>query len=300
VEPLYRIHVVAERVGVTEALLRAWERRYGLTKPQRTPGGYRAYTETDIEVLKRIKKLTEQGVSIGEAARHGPALRRELSKQASPPPPPPSDGEQLARWRSEMLAAGQAYDQERVDAVLDQALAVLPPRLAFERLVAPALVEVGDAWHRGELSVAQEHLVSQAARSRLAAALVARPRRGTKHVLCACFPEEEHDIGLLGAALRLSEAGVKVTFLGARTPAQELAQAAAGSKVHLIALSALVDPGPRPFRATLARLMKQVPPGIPVVVGGAAARAHAKAVEELGARLVDTSEQWDAFLRTLR
>lgn len=301
VEPLYRIHVVAERVGVTEALLRAWERRYGLTKPQRTSGGYRAYTEADIAVLKRVKELTEQGVSIGEAARHGPALRRELSKaQAEKPAEPAPDGERLTRWREEILSAARAFDQSRVDQVLDEALAVLPPRWVFERLVAPALIEVGDLWRAGELSVAQEHLVSQAARSRLVAAMVSRPRRGAKHVVCACFPDEEHDVGLLGAALRFSEAGLKVTYLGARTPGQQLAHAVAASKAQLVALSALVDPGPRAFRSTLARVMKQLPAGVQVVVGGAAARQHAKVVEALGAKLLDTPEQWDAFARTLR
>lgn len=300
-EPLYRIHVVAERVGVSEALLRAWERRYALTRPQRTPGGYRAYTEADIAVLKRVKELTEQGVSIGEAARLGPALRREVAKaQAEKPPEPPPDTERLSRWREELLFATRAFDQARVDEVLDEALAALPPRWVFERLVAPALIEVGNLWHAGELSVAQEHLASQAARSRLVAALVSRPRRGARHVVCACFPDEEHDIGLLGAALRFSEAGLRVTYLGARTPAEQLARAVTESKAQLVALSALVDPGPRVFRATLARVLKRLPAGVQVLVGGAAARVHARAVEALGARLLDTPEQWDAFARALR
>jgi methylmalonyl-CoA mutase cobalamin-binding subunit len=118
-------------------------------------------------------------------------------------------------------------------------------------------------------------------------------------VVCACFPDEEHDVGLLGAALRFSELGLRVTYLGARTPAQQLGHAVAASKAHLVALSALVDPGPRTFRATLARTMKALPPGVPVVVGGAAARLHARAVDALGARLLETPEQWDAFARSL-
>lgn len=295
-EPLYRIHVVAERVGVSEALLRAWERRYGLTRPKRTSGGYRAYSETDIAVLLRVTELTRQGVSIGEAARHVPALRQELTRPKAAAAPQ-GDQVQLSRWREALLAAARGWDQGGVDAVLDEALAVLPSRLAFERLVAPALIEVGELWHAGALTVAQEHLVSQAARSRLAAALVSRPRRGVKHVLCACFPDEEHDVGLLGAALRFSEAGLQVTFLGARTPAQELGRAAQAGKVDLVALSAVVDPGPRAFRATLARIRRSLPAGVSLVVGGAAARTHAKALKSQGAGLVDTPGQCDAALR---
>ena len=54
-ERTYRIHIASEMTGVSEGLIRAWERRYGVLKPRRTPSGYRAYTQGDIEVLKRLR-----------------------------------------------------------------------------------------------------------------------------------------------------------------------------------------------------------------------------------------------------
>jgi MerR family transcriptional regulator, light-induced transcriptional regulator len=296
-EPLYRIHVVAQRVGLSEALIRAWERRYKLLKPQRTPGGYRAYSEADVALLQRVKEFTAQGISIGEAARLAPQIRKDLARGSEAAAPVAVDGAPLERWRDELLSCASAFDQARVDAVLDEALATLPPLLVFDRVLVPVLVEVGERWHRGELSVAEEHLVSQAIRNRLLAVLAARTRRGAQHVICACLPGEDHEVGLLGAALRFREAGFRVTWLGARTPADDLGRAVAKSRPSLVALAAHLNEGVRGLRASLGGVLKTLPRGVPVVVGGAAARQHQSLVAELGAEVVDTPEQWARLFR---
>ena len=60
-EGLYPIRTVSEVSGVNAITLRAWERRYGLFKPKRTPKGHRLYSEKDIlrirEVLALLKKV---------------------------------------------------------------------------------------------------------------------------------------------------------------------------------------------------------------------------------------------------
>ena len=65
----YRIGDVARFVGVSTHALRAWERRYGTVLPNRTPGGSRRYDAAQIERLKTLKGLTDNGHSIGEVAR---------------------------------------------------------------------------------------------------------------------------------------------------------------------------------------------------------------------------------------
>jgi MerR family transcriptional regulator, light-induced transcriptional regulator len=65
----YRIGDVARYVGVSTHALRAWERRYGTVKPQRTPGGSRLYDAAQIDRLKTLKGLTDFGHSIGEVAQ---------------------------------------------------------------------------------------------------------------------------------------------------------------------------------------------------------------------------------------
>ncbi|WP_224243024.1 MerR family transcriptional regulator [Hyalangium gracile] len=294
-ERTYRIHIAAELSGVRVELIRAWERRYGVLTPQRTPSGYRVYTDRDVALLKRLKQLTEEGVSISDAVKLLPQLQRELSG-ASEPQPSEVSASSLAAWRAAVLAAAESHDQAHVSAVLDEVLVALPAIKAFDEVLAPLQREVGDHWHEGRLTVVQEHLVSQVVRARMVSLLQVGPERESgQHAVLACFPEEEHEIGLMGAALRLRRAGFRVTLLGQRVPAAELGRLVAQLRPTLVGLSAVVDPGAAGFAATVAAVLQALPRDIPVWVGGAAALAHREACEQLGARVFTSQEDWRAF-----
>ncbi|PPD57988.1 MerR family transcriptional regulator [Dehalogenimonas etheniformans] len=56
--PRYVIHVAAELIGVKTHTLRYYERS-GLVKPQRSPGNIRLYSESDIEILRRVRSLMD-------------------------------------------------------------------------------------------------------------------------------------------------------------------------------------------------------------------------------------------------
>ena len=290
----YRIHIAAELSGVRVELIRAWERRYGVLAPERTPAGYRVYTDRDVALLKRLKALTDEGVSISEAAKLLPQLRAEMDAAPLPAPPGAEEpsGSQPEAWRAAVMAAAEAYDQPRVARVLDEVLAALPPLKAFEDVLVPVQREVGDRWHAGTLTVAQEHLVTQVVRERLVSLLHGSPRGGRRHAVLACFPEEEHEIGLLGVALRLRHAGMRVTLLGQRVPADGLGETVARAKPDVVGLSAVMNRGATVFEDVLTRIREALPKGMPVWVGGPAAQAHADVCERLGVRLFAHEDDW--------
>jgi MerR family transcriptional regulator/heat shock protein HspR len=60
---LYVISVAAELAGVHPQTLRIYERR-GLVEPARTSGRSRRYSDEDIELLRRIQELTNEGISL--------------------------------------------------------------------------------------------------------------------------------------------------------------------------------------------------------------------------------------------
>lgn len=297
-ERTYRIHIAAELSGVSVELIRAWERRYGVLTPQRTPSGYRVYTDRDVAVLKRLKQLTGEGVSIGEAAKLVPGLVAQLGATPAVAAPVLEVGHSAVEaWRAEVLAAAEAFDQARVSTVLDEVLAALPPLRAFDAVLAPVLREVGERWHAGHLSVTQEHVVSQVVRARLVCLLHASPgNAGRRHALLACFPDEEHEIGLLGAALRLRHAGMKVTLLGQRVPAVDVGRAAVALRPDLVGLSAVTNRGAAMFEDMLARIVEGIPRGIPVWVGGSAALANRDICERLGSRCFCEGDDWGTLL----
>jgi len=291
-ERTYRIHIAAELSGVRVELIRAWERRYGVLTPQRTPSGYRAYTDRDVALLKRLKKLTDEGVAISEAAKLLPQLLAELNAEPMPPAVGSGPGLNLEAWLEAALAAARGYDQAGVSAVVDEVLAALPPLRAFDDVLAPLQREVGERWHAGELTVAQEHLVTQVVRARLVSLLHASPSGGRKHAVLACFPEEEHELGLLGVALRLRHSGIRVTLLGQRMPVVDLGRAVAELRPDFVGLSAVNDRGTEAFQDTLSSIVEALPRGVPLWVGGLAAQAHPEVSVRLGVRLFSEEDDW--------
>lgn len=286
-EPTYRINVAAEMSGVSENLIRAWERRYGVPRPRRTSSGYRAYARADIEVLKRLKQLTQQGVSIAEAVLLVPQLTEEVKALlARDNNARPRISRAFEPWRDEIIHAAQRFDQATLDQLLDEGVASRNPMAAFDELFAPLLRDVGDRWHAGTLSVGEEHLITAAVRQRLISLIAQAPKRARHHVLCACLPNEEHELGLLGAALRFRHEGWKVTYLGARTPLEQLARVTLTLKPDVVAISAVRD------GKDLKLLKKALPPETRIVVGGAAARGKAQ-----GLTVIDRAEDWELFLR---
>src|SRR6478609_5453498 len=99
-----RIGEFARRVGVTPELLRAWESRYGLTRPVRSPGGFRLYSAADAARVERMQRGLDQGLSAAEAARAALDDGR------------PSDG-LLEDAAARLLAAVVRYDEAGANSV---------------------------------------------------------------------------------------------------------------------------------------------------------------------------------------
>lgn len=296
-EPLFRISVVAEMIGLSENLLRAWERRYKIIEPRRTGAGYRAYSSSDVELLRRVKQLVQQGVSISEVVPMLPALRREVKGGREVAATAASiDGTRIEQWLHGILDAAQRDQQPEIFSVLDEAFATLSPVAVLELLIVPLQREVGEQWHARKLSSAQEHLVTHAVRSRLLSLIqsgVMAPSR--RHAVCACLPDEDHEIGLLGAALRFRDAGFRVTYLGARTPIDELAALVKKLEPEVVALAQVHSIDEKQLMHVLTVLHQAIAPGTKVVIGGAGAEAHAELVAQLGAMVV-TPERWPRLL----
>lgn len=80
---LYGIGAVAKLTGLTDHTIRVWERRYGAVVAQRAPNGRRLYTPADVDKLGLLKRLTDQGLSIGQIAGDSMDALRERAQSLS-------------------------------------------------------------------------------------------------------------------------------------------------------------------------------------------------------------------------
>ncbi|MEX1357054.1 MAG: MerR family transcriptional regulator [Gaiellaceae bacterium] len=66
---IYSIGAVERMLGVPAATIRNWEERYGLVKPERSGGGHRLYSRTQVEQLRFVKERVDGGLQPAEAHR---------------------------------------------------------------------------------------------------------------------------------------------------------------------------------------------------------------------------------------
>ena len=223
-----RIGEFARRVGVSAAVLRAWERRYGLLRPIRSSGGFRLYTAEDAERVARMRRGLDQGLSAAEAARAALVQAR------------PSAG-LLEDAAARLLAAIHEYDEATVQAVLDESFAAFGLEAVLRELILPTLAQVGREWEQGMLGISQEHFASNLIRARLLALARLWGRGSGPVALLACAPGEHHDISLLAFGLILRSHGWRILFLGADTPIATIAEAAESTQPAVTVLASF-DP----------------------------------------------------------
>ncbi len=243
--PLLRIGELSRRLGVSDHVLRAWESRYGLLQPVRSPGGFRLYSEADESRIRRMQAYLADGLSAAEAAR----AALDDGGGASTPPGQPAGPPLTASAGSEPSAALRqaldAFDEPAAQAAMDRLLADLSPPAVLRDVVLPYLADLGERWQGGTASVAMEHFASNVIRGRLAGLARGWGSGHGPQALLACPPGELHDMALMVFGIVLHRNGWRIGYLGTDTPAEELERAAGATRPDLVVLAA-TRPGDPP------------------------------------------------------
>ena len=108
-------------LNVSPNTLRAWERRFGYPKPQRTAGKHRLYTHGEVAALR---DALQEGLSISSAISRA---RESLSADTSI-----------------LVGALQSFELDRADAAMEAALALRSVERSVEEVLLPSLNEIGE------------------------------------------------------------------------------------------------------------------------------------------------------------
>jgi methanogenic corrinoid protein MtbC1/DNA-binding XRE family transcriptional regulator len=163
-------------------------------------------------------------------------------------------------------------DAEKAHKVIDQGLAagVIPSRLYLEVLM-PAQIDIGARWHRGDVTIPQEHIATQITlrqMARLRAMLKTRLKLGLRAVVSS-VEGDQHFIGAQAVADFLVVDGWEVDFLGADVPTDHLVPYAKARGAHLVCLSVSLSSLAPVAQKAVAELRK-IPAGPKILLGGAA------------------------------
>lgn len=277
--PKYPVRATARLTGLSPATLRAWEKRYGVPAPARTPSRYRLYSDADIRELRWMRARVEEGIPPRQAAR----LVMERREAGVPLEGPPTL--EAPRLAADLKARCLAFDEDQALEVIRRAGAVMRPVEIMRTVVLVAVAEIGRDWEAGLVTVAQEHFASHLAR-RFGDRLMDlyRPAAGLSPVLCACAPGEQHDLGLLAVAIELRSRGIPVVYLGADVPVDAVLASAASTSAGLAVIACTLEDHLAAYASApeaVARL--EALTGAPVLWAGPAAE-HVRALDLAGDR----------------
>jgi len=233
------IAAVERDTGLSKDTLRVWERRYRFPLPLRDASGERVYSRRDVEKLRVLKRLLDQGHRPGKVIT---MPVEQLEKLADAATPHAARRAEVARLHGGLDVFLDLVRQQRVEELrrqLSQSLLRLGLARFVCEVVSPLNELVGDSWARGRLEIYEEHLYTESIQVVLRNAISTIPRPGSRPpvVMLTTFPQESHGLGLLMAEAFFALEGCRCVSLGVQTPLLDILRAALAQHVDIVALS---------------------------------------------------------------
>ena len=276
---MYTIKEAARRAGLSTDVTRAWERRYGVVTPTRTATGYRVYDEAAIARLRAMRRLIDDGwtASVAALAVRDRSTEELLAADQPAVRRPPRRATPGADISGKFVHAAADLDAAGVERALDEAFAAGTYEAIVDRLLMPALRDLGEAWQDGRIDVAGEHMASHAMLRRLGASYQAAARpaaAGT--VVVGLPPGARHELGALAFCVGARRAGIPVVYLGGDLPVADWLHAATRDGVRA-AVIGIVTAADREPAMRVARALVDTAPSLQIFFGGVGAEGLATA-----------------------
>ena len=275
----FPIRVLSEKTGVAPTTLRAWERRYGLLKPQRTPKGHRLYNSNDVDAVNRIVNLLNENYTISKAIN---AIKleeiQEKIETGSDPEKPNTD--HWDEFQKRFLTAIEKFDEYKLDNIYNEALSLYPIDLVSSQILRPLLMTLGLRWESRDAGIAEEHFFTSYLRNKVGARLhhIGGKNQGQR-ILLACMPGEFHELGSLLFGLSAMSRGYRILFLGADLPLDQIHHVVEKTEIDAVLLSAVNVT----LRGQISRQLEKLAGdlNVPVMLGGTGAMNIADLNDEL-------------------
>lgn len=286
---MFTIKRAAELTGVPEATLRAWERRYGIGAPLRTPAGYRLYDAATIATISAMKRRVAEGQPPQQAAA-------AILANPAPAVAPTLADTDLTAYTQRFLSAALALDGDALTQVLDTVFSSASFETVVDQWLVPAMAELGGMWLTGEADIAAEHFASHTIMRKLSGAYeAAGSPPGGKAVIIGSPQGSMHEIGSLAFATALRRRGTPAIFLGADLPVETWVATAGRHRTGAVAVSVTTE-ADVPAAQRCVDAMRDSYPHLAIAVGGPNAAAVAGADLVLSGSLAQSAQMMSDLL----
>ncbi|MEO8575951.1 MAG: MerR family transcriptional regulator [Gemmatimonadales bacterium] len=293
---LIPIGAVSLRTGLSQDVLRVWERRYHAVQPKRSADGNRVYEEADVARLELLKRATESGYAIGRVAALSADQLTDLLKDAAPSRTH-TDKTQLDAEIAEIFQAVHAMNGARVNDLLMRSVVTRGAEGFVLNLLPVLLHQTGDLWEEGGICPAHEHLLSATLQRMLGWTMSQLSVPADAPVLIAVTPSgQRHEMGALMCGILAASRGWRVEYLGPDLPIADIARATVDAGARAVALSVVHRTQGDSLRAEMHLLRDLVGSETVIFVGGREGWRHKKALAAIGTTPLNSL---DAFLEHL-
>jgi excisionase family DNA binding protein len=283
----------ARVLGVSEASVKRWADS-GLLPMEKTAGGHRRFRPEDVAVIRRAGPREKESRLLGKRSAARLPARPAQESELAP-------GREAALLEETFRALLDGRDEELSALLVNLHLHGQSVGAIADSFLCAAMRRVGDLWHAGELSVAQEHVATRTATNalqKLQAVLDAPVEEGTR-ALCCSVEDDFHDLPLRLAALTLEAVGVEVFNLGMNTPFFALTEAMERFRPDVVCVSSTILVSPDRAAREYAEFHKTARRVRATVVLGGAGFAAAGIRNRLPADLhAESFRQLEEFIRT--
>lgn len=265
----FPIRAASQLTGLPVDTLRAWERRYQAVNPRRAGRG-RLYSEADIRRLLLLRHAVDGGHAIGQVASLSDDALEELHLAATTAQKVRLDADRgVFQALEPILKAIQAYDYAATNEELGRLVLLLTPSELVHKAVLPLMRLAGENWEKGLFQIAHEHLLSACVRN-LLGGLVRRQdtRNGHPGILVTTPSGEQHEFGILAAAMIAVAHQFQVAYLGPNLPATEILFAAQNLAPRAVVLGIMEMNATPAVRVEVERLDRELLTGVELWIGG--------------------------------
>lgn len=215
----FTIKDIENLTGVKAHTIRIWEQRYNFLKPQRTGTNIRYYSNEELKIILNIALLNRFGFKISYIDKLGIAqIQAKLHELTHP---------QALHYRliNELITCMIDMDMDSFELILNKNINDYGIDRTIEELIFPFLEKVGLLWITNNINPAQEHLVTNLIRQKILVGIEQSENLFSENKSVLLFlPEgEHHELGLLYVYYLIKNKGIKVFYLGADVPYEDLA-----------------------------------------------------------------------------
>jgi len=215
----YSISDIEALIGIKAHTIRAWETRYNLVPPKRTPTNIRYYDEEDLKMLLNIVALNENGYKISRISKLSKQQMIDLVVQLN------------SKWDNDAVQvlnlskATLQYNEKAFSSILSGCIKTMGLVKTMDIVLFPFMKRIGMLWQTGTIDPSQEHFAANLIRDRMIVEIdkVKKPEIEKPLRFVLFLPEGEmHETGLLFARYLLKSCGHDALYLGGEVPYPDL------------------------------------------------------------------------------